>query len=99
MRTISAKVSDIVHQEISDLSRKNNITISTLIKQSILNSEIIDVKKDRKIDINKLKELNRIGNNLNQISKHFNSFKNSHSVEYFELEKILKIIKKKVEKL
>ena len=68
MRTISAKVSDDFFEYVTELAQQKNITISVLIKQSILNSKIVDKKAQQRIGY----ELNRIGNNINQIAKRCN---------------------------
>lgn len=65
MRTISAKISDDFYEYVSELAKQKNITISELIKQSILHSKIEDKKAQQRIAY----ELNRIGNNINQIAR------------------------------
>ena len=65
MRTISAKVSDDFFEYVSELAEQKNLTISELIKQSILHSKIEDKKAQQRIAY----EINRIGNNLNQIAR------------------------------
>jgi len=76
MRTISAKVSNEIYELIDELSKQKKITKSELIKQAILNSKICEGNRE-KLELKRklLYELNRIGNNINQIAKHCNTNK------------------------
>ena len=77
MKTISAKIDDELHEailkKIDEIDPK--ITMSKFIKNSLTKS--LKFKSDKPLELkdDKIKivyELNRIGNNLNQISKHCN---------------------------
>ncbi len=66
MKTVSAKVSDEEYQTIKRTAINNNMTISSLIKQSLFDAEIRDNKSDKNLAL----QLNKIGNNLNQITRY-----------------------------
>ena len=59
-----------------------------MITQAITKSTIVDVKKEKSIELEILHNLNKIGNNLNQISKHCNTKK---SVDVEVLKTLLEI--------
>jgi len=94
MRTISAKINDDFFKFVSELAKEKNITISELIKHSILNAKI-ESKKDKKI---LAYELNRIGNNLNQIAKKCNTKKAIDMATLLELQIIEEQLQEIIEK-
>jgi len=69
MPTVSAKVSIEEKNKFDKIAKENNLTISTMIKQSFHNATIKDTTDEKKIHY----ELKRIGNNLNQVAYHCNS--------------------------
>jgi hypothetical protein len=97
LRTIATKVNDEFYNEIKKMADDNNITISKLLKKAlkkITNDDIknIDETIKTKTETNKriVYELNRLGQNLNQIAKHCNSKK---IVDKLVLEELIKIEK------
>jgi len=68
MPTISAYVSNEIYNNAKDLADENNTSVSKIIKSAFANVEV----KDKSISLQILNELQRIGNNLNQISKRCN---------------------------
>jgi len=81
LRTIATKVDDVFYNKIKKIADDNNITISKLLKEAlkkITNNDIKNIKTIKtKIETNKriVYELNRIGQNLNQIARYCNSKK------------------------
>ena len=71
MRTISAKVSDELYEIAKKKAEENNLTISSMLKQAFTTATI----KDKSVEIALAEEINRVGNNLNQISRHANIHK------------------------
>ena len=65
MATISSYVSDEIYENIKEVALSNNISVSKVIKSALDGITI----RDRSIELEILYHLNRIGNNLNQISK------------------------------
>ncbi len=88
MPTISAKINDEAYLKFKQLATDNNLTMSKMITQAITKSTIVDVKKEKSIELEILHNLNKIGNNLNQISKHCNTKK---SVDVEVLKTLLEI--------
>jgi len=71
MKTISAKVDDELYETAKLVAEANGLTVSKMLKQAFISATIKDTSYEQKI----LFELNRIGNNLNQISKYANIHK------------------------
>jgi antitoxin component of RelBE/YafQ-DinJ toxin-antitoxin module len=71
MKTISAKVDDELYETAKRVAEANGLTVSKMLKQAFTSATIKDTSYEQKI----LFELNRIGNNLNQISKYANTHK------------------------
>ncbi len=71
MPTLGAYVSDEVYTKVKQIAEEKNLTISKVVKSAIEGVQI----KDESIEIEKLNELARIGNNLNQIAKICNTQK------------------------
>jgi hypothetical protein len=96
LRTIATKVDNVFYNEIKKIADDNNITISKLLKEAlkkITNNDIKNIKTIKtKIETNKriVYELNRLGQNLNQIAKYANSKK---IVDKLVLEELIKIEK------
>lgn len=84
MKTISAKVTDSEFEKIANLAAKKNLTISKLIKKSIFEAKIEDDILVKGL----IRELNRIGNNINQIARYVNIKKNID----LEVLKVLSVI-------
>ena len=84
MPTCSAWVSDEIYKKVKDVADKNNTTPSKVIKSAIENVEV----RDKKTDLNLLREINRIGNNINQLAKRANENK---SLDRFSLQALLNI--------
>jgi hypothetical protein len=96
LRTIATKVDNVFYNEIKKIADDNNITISKLLKEAlkkITNNDIKNIKTIKtKIETNQrlVYELNRIGQNLNQIARYANSKK---IVDKLVLEELIKIEK------
>ena len=65
MPTISSYVSDEVYKNINEVSLSNNTSVSKVIKSALDGITI----RDRSVELKILYQLNKIGNNLNQIAK------------------------------
>jgi len=71
MRTISAKVDDELYETAKRVASENNLTVSKMLKQAFTTATIKDTSHEEWIH----HQLKRIGNNLNQITRHANSKK------------------------
>jgi antitoxin component of RelBE/YafQ-DinJ toxin-antitoxin module len=71
MKTISAKVDDELYETAKRVAEANGLTVSKMLKQAFTTATIKDTSSEYKI----LHELNRIGNNLNQIARYANTNK------------------------
>lgn len=71
MPTLGAYVSEETYTKIQQIAAEKNLTVSKVVKSAIEGVQI----KDESIEIEKLNELARIGNNLNQIAKICNTQK------------------------
>lgn len=83
-------------EEYNYLQRKNMLNSSKIVYILIKSLEkktfVIETDKDPKY----LLELNRIGNNLNQITKRLNSIKDLSSLDIEKLNNILSLINQKL---
>ncbi len=68
MKTISSKVSDEFYILANKVAKENNLTVSSMIKQAFETSKI----NDKSIELEILKEINLIRNELSDISQHCN---------------------------
>lgn len=91
MKTISAKISDTEFEKIRELAAKKNLTISKLIKKSIFESKITNDT----LLVSLIRELNRIGNNLNQIARYVNTKKTLD----MEVLNLLSVIEDEIEQI
>lgn len=87
--------------ELDQILKKENTNFSQLVKNSILKSykkrlEILNVAKEEKDKNKNLKsiayELNKIGVNLNQIAKKFNTTNNLRGIDFITKENLFNII-------
>jgi predicted DNA-binding protein len=99
MKTISAKVSDEIYELVDELTKQKNITKSELIKQAILNSKITSGDREKlQLKRELLYEINRIGNNINQIAKYCNTKKAIDRVAVIELIEVKKLLQELIKK-
>lgn len=75
MPTVSAWVSDEEKARCVNVAKKLGQSESSIIKQAFKNAEILDVKKMKSIEIERLTYLNWIANSLSQISEYCNNTK------------------------
>ena len=71
MKTISAKVTDELYERAKQIAKDNSLSVSAMIKQAFTTASIKDISYEKKI----LHQLHRIGNNVNQLSRHCNTKK------------------------
>lgn len=73
---ITLRLTDTQYDTITEAAKEVNMSRSSYIRQLILNGKII-IKYELRADIPELQKLtsefHRIGSNLNQIAKHFNT--------------------------
>lgn len=70
---IKVRVSDSEKVRISLLASSLNISVSELVRRQLLNEPVTDSKKEELKAFNeRTKQISKIGNNLNQISKKIN---------------------------
>lgn len=75
MATLSAYVSDEEKARCVKISKKLGLSESSIVKQAFKKAEILDVKKVKTIEIERLAFLMRIENNLNRIAEYCNTKK------------------------
>lgn len=87
--------------ELDQILNKTNETFSQLVKNSILKSnkkrlEILNIAKEEKDKNKNLKsieyELNKLGTNLNQIAKKFNSTNDLRGIDFLVKENLFNLI-------
>lgn len=71
MPTLGAYVNDEIYEKIKEIADSKNLTVSKVVKLAIEKIQIAD----QSVEIKKINELHRIGNNLNQIAKYCNTKK------------------------
>ena len=73
---VNLRLTDTQYEIISESARRSNLTLSEYIRRQLLQSKVI-AKYEIVADVPELKrliaEFGKIGNNLNQIARHFNS--------------------------
>jgi uncharacterized protein YcgI (DUF1989 family) len=88
-KRVTIRLTDDEHQQIKVESFNNNLTLSDYARQKILTGR---VKKGKsKCTQELLFEINKIGNNLNQVARNCNAFK---SVDIATLQTLTEIEKK-----
>lgn len=75
MATVSAWVSDEEKARCVQIAKKLGLSESSIIKQAFENAEILDVKKVKYIEIEKLAYLSWSANSLSQIAQYCNNKK------------------------
>lgn len=87
--------------ELDQILKKENTNFSQLVKNSILKSnkkrlEILNIAKEEKDKNKNLKsieyELNKLGTNLNQIAKKFNSTNDLRGIDFLVKENLFNLI-------
>jgi len=81
----TVRLSNLENEKLSELLRNHNLTFSDFARAKILNKKI-----NTKLTQELLYEMNKIGNNLNQISKNVNTQK---SVDIQVLQQLVNIEK------
>ena len=90
MRTIAAKVSKELYRKVKSIAEQNGITVSEAIKQAIAKARIEDPAPKEKA----VREIARIGNNINQIARKVNSVRAVDIAVLIELRAIEKELAK-----
>ena len=81
-RVITLRITDEEYQMLEDNSRVNNITKSEYLRSHISKIKVSPVVKQRADNqLQLIGAINRIGNNINQIAKNLNQFKNIKAVD------------------
>jgi hypothetical protein len=70
---ISIRATDEEKQHFLDLAKKSGLTPADYFRKSALKSKPLKPTHDRTLLIKLLANWGRLGNNLNQIAKHYNS--------------------------
>jgi len=91
-KIVSLRLTESEFEQIKSEAEKLGYTTSDFIRSILLKkNRCLKNKKDTK---KILFELNRIGNNLNQIAKYVNTFKTIDNFVKFSIDEILKELKK-----
>lgn len=97
----SVKFNEKEKVELDQILKKENTNFSQLVKNSILKSnkkrlEILNIAKEKKDKNKNLKsieyELNKIGVNLNQMAKKFNSTNDLKGIDFLIKESLFNIL-------
>jgi hypothetical protein len=97
---ISAKVTPEEREKIKAIADAKGLTVSELVRRKLLDIEIPErisperLAKKNEVFRRYLSELNKIGNNLNQVARHCNQYR---EVDVLVLEKIVEIERKLTE--
>ena len=88
MKQINFRVKEQQYEKLKKEAEKSNFnTVTSFCKQICLNKKV-KIFKDYSIYKNLLKEINKIGNNINQIARYCNFFKEVDKNVLEELKKI-----------
>lgn len=69
IKTLAYKVSEIEYQKLKENAQGRGLSISSFARKAALSKDMPRAIKP-KVDLSTFTELGRIGNNLNQITKH-----------------------------
>lgn len=89
MATIGAYVSDEEADLAKKIAEENHTTVSKIVKNAFSKIEI----KDQNIELKKINELKKLGNNLNQIMPYLHVRKSLDKQTFFAIQEIKKHIK------
>lgn len=90
-KKVTIRLTQDEYNKLNNETQKLNMSMSELIRHKILNKK---VKVKSKLSTQIVYELNRIGNNLNQIAKHCNTTKTIDKLVLQQLVDIEKELKK-----
>ena len=88
-KQIKFRVSDQEHHRLETMAAQTGKTIPAFCKETAMGTKIKSPKIDHDGAIKIMSELRRIGTNVNQITKHLNSFENVDQIEIDEVQKEL----------
>ncbi len=75
-RHVTLRLTETQHETITNAAKEAGLSRSDYIRQQLLNGKV-DITYDFRVDLPELQKLtsefHNIGNNLNQIAKHFNA--------------------------
>lgn len=95
-KKVTIRLTQDEYNKLNNETQKLNMSMSELIRHKILNKK---VRVKSKLSTQAIYELNRIGNNLNQIAKHCNITKTIDKLVLQQLVDIEKELKKILEKI
>jgi len=96
MARVELRLSDKEKEELVAKAKASSISVSELIRQSVLRVKTWTIE-DREIKQAKIREINRIGVNLNQIARYCNQHKSD--VDTAEIVSLLVAIDQELMKL
>lgn len=88
MPTLGCYVPDDDYNSIAVKAKAKNMTVSKYVKQCVLSAKVVDTSEIENIELQKLREIQRIGANLNQIAVYCNTHK---SIDISVLQKLVEI--------
>ena len=91
MKKISIRIPDKLYQELKQISEENGLTLSEVIRAKIQKNKRNLCNK--KLTTEFLYQINRIGNNINQIAKYVNTKKSIDRLVVIQLTKIIEELK------
>ena len=92
MPTLGGYVSQEIYDKYDAIAKEKGISKSKLVGQAIITSKIVNTSEIENMELHKLREIQRIGANLNQIAKYCNIHKIIHHslfLFFLELERFL----------
>ncbi len=95
-KKVTIRLTQDEYNKLNNETQKLNMSMSELIRHKILNKK---VRVKSKLSTQAIYELNRIGNNLNQIAKHCNITKTIDKLVLQQLVDIEKELKNLLEKV
>lgn len=88
MPTLGGYVSQEVYDKYDAIAKEKGISKSKLVGQAITTSKIVNTSEIENMELQKLREIQRIGANLNQITKYCNTHK---SIDISTLQRLVEI--------
>lgn len=99
MKEIKTRLEKKDYEDLQQKATKANLSIYQYLRNCVKSSNIKNYKELQKLKLKKLYHLNKIGNNINQITKKINMVKNYDLDLFVELLKNLKDIKKMIKEV
>jgi len=97
-KQINFRVSESEYSKLQQSAETLNMSVPAFAKKKAQGARIVTPKMDKKSTLSAIKELNSIGNNVNQIARYCNSHKDGNA-NWEDLERNVVILQERVESL